>query len=105
LPRCAELPRLERSENLAGCLYVLEGACLGGQMIAPALHRRLGVARESGASFFAGDGEATSARWRIVIRWLEGLVDAGAPSEPIVASARECFLTLSLWVKQKGASG
>src|SRR5688572_19344201 len=54
LPRCVELPRLDCSENLAGCLYVLEGACLGGQMLAPMLHRQLGVARESGAPFFVG---------------------------------------------------
>lgn len=104
LPRCVEVPRLESSENLAGCLYVLEGACLGGQLIAPVLHRRFGVARESGASFFVGDGEATPARWRLVLIWLEGLVDAGARSEQVVASACECFLTLSRWVKQQGGS-
>ena len=63
LPRCADLPRLSCPEDLAGCLYVLEGACLGGQVIAPVLHRRLGVAKGSGASFFVGDAEATSARW------------------------------------------
>ena len=42
LPRCADLPRLSCPEDLAGCLYVLEGACLGGQVIAPALRERLG---------------------------------------------------------------
>ena len=35
LPRCTDLPRLSCPEDLAGCLYVLEGACLGGQVIAP----------------------------------------------------------------------
>src|SRR5690349_18827043 len=35
LPRCIDLPRLSSREDLAGCLYVLEGACLGGQVIAP----------------------------------------------------------------------
>jgi heme oxygenase len=104
LPRCEKVPRLECSENLAGCLYVLEGACLGGQMIAAVLRRHLGIARESGASFFVGDGPATSARWRIVLMWLEGMVETGARSEPIVASARDCFLTLSRWVQHRGAS-
>jgi heme oxygenase len=104
LPRCAALPELYCSENLAGCLYVLEGASLGGQMIAPLLHRRLGITRESGAAFFVGDAEGTSTRWAVVLGWLDGLVDAGARSESIVASARACFLTLSCWVQQQGAS-
>src|SRR5947207_966676 len=59
LPRCVDLPRLSCPEELAGCLYVLEGACLGGRVIAPALRERLGVAQGSGASFFIGDAEGT----------------------------------------------
>ena len=104
LPRCAELPRLSCPEDLAGCLYVLEGACLGGQVIARVLHRRLGVAKGSGASFFVGDAEGTSARWMLVLAWLEGLVRAGARSEQIVASACATFLTLARWVERQGAS-
>ena len=61
LPRCADLPRLSRLQELAGCLYVLEGACLGGRVIAPVLGERLGVARGSGASFFIGDADGTTA--------------------------------------------
>jgi heme oxygenase len=77
LPRCTDLPRLSCTEDLAGCLYVLEGACLGGQVIARALRERLGVAKGSGASFFTGDAEGTSARWRLFLAWLEG--DANPP--------------------------
>ncbi len=86
LPRCTDLPRLSCPEDLAGCLYVLEGACLGGQVIAPVLHRRLGVAKGSGASFFVGDAEATSARWILVLAWLEGL--AREAREPRRSSPR-----------------
>ena len=104
LPRCTDLPRLSCPEDLAGCLYVLEGACLGGQVIAPALRRRLGVAKGSGASFFVGDAEATAARWILVLTWLEGLARAGARSEEIVASACATFLTLARWVEQQGVA-
>jgi len=104
LPRCTNLPRLSGPEDLAGCLYVLEGACLGGQVIAPTLRQRLGVAKGSGASFFVGDSEATSARWIFVLTWLEELVRAGARSEAIVASACATFLTLARWVEQQKAS-
>jgi heme oxygenase len=104
LPRCTDLPRLSCLEDLAGCLYVLEGACLGGQVIARALHQRLGVAKGSGASFFVGDAEATSARWILVLTWIDGLARAGARSEEIVASACATFQTLARWVEQQGAS-
>jgi heme oxygenase len=104
LPRCADLPRLSCPEELAGCLYVLEGASLGGQVIAPMLQRRLGLAKGSGASFFAGDAEATAARWICVLGWLEGLSGSGARSDEIVAAACTTFQTLGRWVERQGAS-
>ena len=100
LPRCAELPWLERAEEVAGCLYVLEGACLGGQLIAPALRERFGIGRGSGASFFVGDAEGTQARWSVFLAWLEGLVCAGAPIDEIAASARATFLAFAQWVER-----
>ena len=101
LPRCADLPRLSCPEELAGCLYVLEGACLGGQVIAPALRERLGVAKGSGASFFIGDAEGTPARWRLVLAWLEGLVRAGARDRRR-SSPRRARL---FWLSRDGWSG
>lgn len=103
LPRCTDLPRLSCPEELAGCLYVLEGACLGGQVLAPALHRRLGVARGSGASFFVGDAAETPARWGLVLGWLERLVHTGARTEEIVASACATFLSFARWVELQQA--
>ena len=91
-------------EHLAGCLYVLEGACLGGQVVAKALRRQLELAKGSGASFFVGDADGTAARWRFVLTWLESLVRAGAPAEQIVASARATFLALARWLEQQRVS-
>ena len=105
LPRCAELPPLSCPEELAGCLYVLEGACLGGQVIAPALRERLGVAKGSGASFFIGDAEGTPARWSLFLAWLEGLARAGSATAEIVASARATFLAFARWVERGGIDG
>jgi heme oxygenase len=100
LPRCADLPRLSCTEDLAGCLYVVEGACLGGQVIAPALHERLGIAKGSGASFFIGDAEGTRARWSLFLAWLEGLVRAGSGRAEIVVAARATFLAFARWVER-----
>jgi heme oxygenase len=102
LPRCADLPRLSGTGEAAGCLYVLEGACLGGQMIAAALRERLGIARGSGASFFVGDAEETKERWSVFVSWLEGLGCAGAPIDEIVRSARATFLCFAQWAERLG---
>ena len=104
LPRCTNLPRLSCPEDLAGCLYVLEGACLGGQVIAPTLRQRFGVDKDSGASFFVGDAEATAARWILVLSWLDALVCAGARSDEVAASACATFSTLARWVEQQEPS-
>lgn len=104
LRRCTELPRLSRTEHLAGCLYVLEGACLGGQIIAKALRGRLPLTNDHGLSFFVGDGIMTGPRWRLVLGWLDDLVRRGALADEIVASARETFCSLGRCVELTGAS-
>jgi len=105
LPRCADVPALLSSEALAGCLYVLEGACLGGQMLTPLLHRRLGITKGSGASFFAGDEERTTARWTAVVAWLEGLPRAGASAAQIIVAARETFEAFARWAEHCRSHG
>jgi heme oxygenase len=102
LHRCGDLPRLTSREELAGCLYVIEGACLGGQFIAPVLRDRLGVAQTCGASFFIGDAERTRDRWTLFLVWLDDLVRAGAAAEEIITSARATLLAFALWVEQAG---
>jgi len=46
-----------------GCLYVLEGSTLGGQVILPQAVRLLGVSEHRGARFFVGHGERNSRLW------------------------------------------
>jgi heme oxygenase len=102
LHRCVDLPPLSSREELVGCLYVIEGACLGGQFIAPVLRDRLGVTQTCGASFFIGDAERTRERWRLFLICLEDLVHAGAAAKEIITSARATFLAFALWVEQAG---
>lgn len=96
LPRC-HVPPLRRIEQLAGCLYVFEGAALGGQVVARALRDNLGLDSTRGACFFAGDRSATRGRWRQVLRWLD---DAAGDPATIVASACETFLRLRDWLER-----
>jgi heme oxygenase len=97
LPRCSDRPELSCSEDLAGCLYVLEGACLGGRILGPLLHRRLGLAKDSGAAFFAGDEERTLPRWAVVVAWLDGLPHKGASIAKVVCAAKSTFEAFARW--------
>ncbi len=97
LPLCNDRPKLSCFEDLAGCLYVLEGACLGGQVLTPLLHRRLGLAKDRGAAFFAGDGESTLPRWAVVVAWLDGLPRTGASTAQIIRTAKATFDAFARW--------
>jgi heme oxygenase len=97
LPLCSDRPELSCFEDLAGCLYVLEGACLGGQVLIPLLRRRLGLAKRSGAAFFAGDEERTLPRWTAVIAWLDGLPRTGASTAKIISAAQATFSAFARW--------
>src|SRR3954447_4457434 len=97
LPLCHDRPELSCIEDLAGCLYVLEGACLGGQVLSPLLHRRLGLTKGTGAAFFAGDEESTLARWTLVVAWLDGLPRTGASTTKIISAATATFEAFARW--------
>jgi len=97
LPLCSDRPELSCSEDLAGSLYVLEGACLGGQVLIPLMRRRLGIAKDSGAAFFAGDEERTLPRWTVIVAWLDGLPRTGASSAKIISAAKATFDAFARW--------
>jgi heme oxygenase (biliverdin-IX-beta and delta-forming) len=103
LPTCHELPILAEPEHFVGCLYVLEGASLGGQVITRTLRERLDLADRSGLAFFAGDGAAaTVARWRSVLHWLDHINPSALRMEQIVASAHATFSSLLNWTRIQG---
>jgi heme oxygenase len=97
LALCVDRPALTSFEDLAGCLYVLEGASLGGQVVAPLLSRRLGLTKDRGASFFAGDEERTRQRWAVIVAWLNGLPDSGASPARIIDAAKATFGAFARW--------
>jgi heme oxygenase len=102
LPTCTDLPSLREPEHFAGCLYVLEGASLGGQVIIRPLRDRLELTDRGGTAFFAGDGAATAARWKCVLQWLDQVSQSDLRAEQIVSSACETFRSLINWTRAQG---
>jgi len=97
LPQCAELPELETIPQILGCLYVIEGSTLGGQVITRHLQANLGITPETGGAFFAGYGAKTGARWQAFGAMITAAARFGGEDD-IVASANRTFETLELWL-------
>lgn len=64
LPTIQDLPPISSPSQLVGTLYVIEGAALGGRIIARTVWERLQIDATNGGSFFAGDAEQTGVRWK-----------------------------------------
>jgi heme oxygenase len=89
------LPEIRSVGEFAGRLYVVEGAALGGQILARMLAERWKLDRHSGAAFFYGAGpRETGRRWARVLSWLEGVSRSGAEADEIVAAASATFQSL-----------
>jgi heme oxygenase len=101
LPLCEALPALDGRERLAGALYVVSGASLGGSFIARSLEHSLGVRAHAGASFFVGDGPDTGKRCKQVLSCLEALAASGAAADEILAGARQTFELFTRWLRQR----
>jgi len=96
LPACPPLA-LTTAEAAWGTLYVLEGATLGGQVIARHLAAALGIGPANGASALVPYGDQTGTQWRAFKTALE----ATAPDldqDAVVDAARRAFTRLDDWM-------
>jgi len=97
LPLCRSVPSLHMKEHVFGCLYVVEGAGLGGQVLARKLDRLLGVGHIAGREFFQGRPEPDPLPWPVFCRLLEECAADGEIDE-IAGTARRTFASLALWL-------
>ncbi|ESR23859.1 biliverdin-producing heme oxygenase [Lutibaculum baratangense] len=93
---CAEVPPIGSRAGGLGCLYVFEGATLGGQVIARHLACSGDLPREA-KSYFAGRGRRAGPMWRDTCAILEREVAPGDRPEA-VAAACAVFSALHAWL-------
>ena len=97
LTLCTALPQLNSTAECFGCLYVLEGATLGGVVISKHIQDMLGVTPETGGLFFHGYGQRTGEMWR-EFRAAMSLFDAQThQQDQVIVAARATFDTLRHW--------
>jgi hypothetical protein len=92
-----DLPRLRTPARAPGGLHVLEGATLGGKVIEREVHRRLGLDRASGTSFFGAYGSQVLPRWRELCAVIEREART-LGVDPIAESARATFDAIEEWL-------
>ncbi|MFN3652728.1 MAG: biliverdin-producing heme oxygenase [Armatimonadota bacterium] len=100
LPRCGAVPDVGDLSRAAGALYVLEGAALGGQVVARHL-RRTPLLRELPAAFFGSDGADVGARWRKFRALLEELGRSRLERGMVIDGARATFRRLDDWLAER----
>ena len=86
-----EAPDLSEPGDWFGCLYVVEGSTLGGQVISRHLEKHFGWTDGHGYSFFRGYGENTADQWRKVCAALESAPISG---NQMVEAAHLTFVQL-----------
>jgi heme oxygenase (biliverdin-IX-beta and delta-forming) len=91
------VPHLATFFHVVGCMYVMEGATLGGKLISRNVERTLLIGPDSGASFFDCYGPTAGALWQAFCAALEPcLADGPARS----AAAVGATATFRLFVDQ-----
>jgi heme oxygenase (biliverdin-IX-beta and delta-forming) len=97
LPLCRDLPPLRLEAEVLGCLYVLEGATLGGRMITQHVQATFGITPATGGSFFEGYGADTGKMWQTMRQLLVSGASDVQSENTMVANAIATFACLRRW--------
>ena len=98
LVRCSELPTLTNFAQAFGQMYVMEGATLGGQIIARQLKEWYGVDAQSGCKFFNSYGSSVGPMWKVFQQTLNDYAEATKTHEIIVEAGCETFIKFRNWL-------
>ena len=96
----AEVPSYASVAEQIGCLYVLEGSTLGGQLISRHVNSVTGFAPGRGCDFFSGHGGATGEMWQRFRNSIEAYASARPSEQPaVIESALRTFQTFDAWMR------
>lgn len=96
LPRCGVLPFLTSAVQVLGCLYVAEGATLGGAIISRHVEATLKLAQDSGTAFFNSYGDERGPMWKALMNLLNAV--PAAHHAEVVTAARQTFICFENWL-------
>jgi heme oxygenase (biliverdin-IX-beta and delta-forming) len=100
LPICTELPELVAFSQMLGCMYVLEGATLGGQIISRHMQKTMGIDQTTGCAYFCSYGDEVSSMWQTFCHILTTYASTHALENQIIQAASSTFSTLNAWLDE-----
>jgi len=100
IQRWREIAPFPSLPQALGHLYVLEGATLGGQVIARHLRKILPLKKTAGLSFFHSYGADASERWRQFRDVMTRHITTPAQQELAVGAALETFEAFDRWLNR-----
>ena len=98
LPQFKVTP-FQNESAILGCLYVLEGSKLGGQMISRHVTNKLKFINEEGTKFFSAHGAETGRYWKEFIDILCRYALDTKQEEMIIEGAKQTFSEFGKWLK------
>ena len=101
-PLCTDLPPHGTAAAALGCVYVMEGATLGGQVISKAVAKSLGLTPETGGRFFHSYGDRTGLMWQGFRTAISTCVVTVADQDEAVDAAKKTFQSLHRWMSAGG---
>ena len=102
-PLCSSLPPTRDRAEAFGCLYVLEGATLGGAIIHRRLHARFGDWLDGRDNYYRCYGPDRGRMWADFKHAADhfGQDSDKAARDRAVAAAQACFRQLQAWMAQQ----
>lgn len=97
---CEKLPTLNSAAQALGCMYVVEGATLGGQFIAKKLHEIFDLNKDNGCAFFNSYNEELRPLWTEFCDVLNKYADYTQIEDPIVESSINTYHSFNDWLFQ-----
>lgn len=95
---CPYIPRFDTGAQRLGGRYVMEGAALGGRLLAERLDLLLGHAAQAGRLFFIGRGTASACAWRSFLAELVAFEDDTASHDSLIKAACDTFEACEKWL-------
>lgn len=95
---CTKLPALDNQYHVLGALYVLEGAALGGRVIARMLKAE-GCLPQNAFQFFEGKGADTGPSWISFTNFLNQRASTPEQIRQVVTAANETFYAHTVWMQ------
>lgn len=95
---CDQLPEIRNLAQALGCMYVVEGATLGGQIVAKKLNDIFKFDSNKGAAFFNSYGEELRPMWKSFGDLINNYSSENKIEDPIINAAHETYFKFNNWL-------